>query len=263
MSWSCSNYLYLNSDKCATIRFSTSRSDSPLYFIEGLPIPAPSSHRDLGVIVSSNLSWSDHYNYICSKAYSSIYLIRRSFSSNVPTATKKQLYLSLVRSKLSYCSQLWRPQLIKDILLLEKVQRRATKFILNDFSSGYKDRLISLNILPLMYWLELNDIMYLVKSIKYPPDNVSIFEFVSFTNSPSRPNKLKHNYCRTSKARHFYFNRIVRLWNSLPPIDLTRSPRTIKHLLINHLWDHFLTNFEPLNHCTLHYLCPCSSCFTK
>ena len=61
------------------------------------------------------------------------------------------LYISLVRSKLIYSSQLWNPYLIKDIVMLERIQRCATKFILNDYTSSYKSRLLKLNILPLMY----------------------------------------------------------------------------------------------------------------
>ena len=48
---------------------------------------------------------------------------------------------------------------------IEKVQRRATKFILADYSSdcNYKTRLLRLGILPLMYILDLYDI-YLFKN---------------------------------------------------------------------------------------------------
>ena len=88
---------------------------------------------------------------ISSRAYRCLGLIRRSFSSYVPIKVKKLLYLSLVRSQLTYCSQVWRPRLIKDFTSLERIQRRATKFILNDFSSNYRDRLITLNLLPLLY----------------------------------------------------------------------------------------------------------------
>ena len=54
------------------------------------------------------------------------------------------------------------------------VQRRATKYILNDFTSDYKDRLISLELLPLMMFYELLDIMFFVKSLK-APKTVSIY----------------------------------------------------------------------------------------
>ena len=48
------------------------------------------------------------------KAYNTFGLLRRTFKTNNVQVTK-QLYISLVRSQLLYCSQLWRPQLIKDI----------------------------------------------------------------------------------------------------------------------------------------------------
>ncbi len=52
--------------------------------------------------------------------------------------------------------------LIKNILSLEKIQRRATKFVLGQGLSllTYKERLIKLNLLPLMYHLEPADIMF-------------------------------------------------------------------------------------------------------
>ena len=39
---------------------------------------------------------------------------------------------------------------IKDIITLERIQRHPTKFILNDYCSDYKNRLIKLKLLPLM-----------------------------------------------------------------------------------------------------------------
>ncbi len=116
--------------------------------------------------MDSKLSWSNHISAMCSKAYRSLHLIRRSVSPSSSTSLRKQLYLSLVRSHLVYCSQLWRPHLAKDILSLEQIQRRSTKYILQDYTSDYKSRLVPLNLLPLMYWLELQDITFFVKSLK-------------------------------------------------------------------------------------------------
>ena len=74
------------------------------------------SCRDLGVIFSSDLSWTDHYKVISRNAYKQLYVIKRSFSAFCPPHIKRLLYISLVHSKLSYCSQVWRPMLIKDIV---------------------------------------------------------------------------------------------------------------------------------------------------
>ena len=58
----------------------------------------------------------------------------------------------LVQSQLMYGSQLWNPYLIKDITTLERIQRRATKFILNDYISNYKSHLLELDLSPLIYF---------------------------------------------------------------------------------------------------------------
>ena len=134
---------------------------------------------------------------------------------------------------MTYCSQLWRPNLIKDILMLERVQCRATKYILNDFFSSYKSRLITLHLLPLMYLYELNE-MFLVKSLKSPSHSFNIYNFVSFTSSTMRSsaaNKLTHHRPTGTLTQHFYFTRISHLWNILPVIDLTLFTSTIHNSL--------------------------------
>jgi len=134
-----------------------------------------------------------------------------------------------------YCSPVWRPHLIKDITKLEQLQRRATKYIyiLQDYSSDYKSRLTNLNLLPLMYVFESSDIMFFINNIKNPTSSFNISSYISFLHSRTRSAglKLKHNISYTNKQRHFYFNRICRIWNSLPIINLNLSILTIKNQL--------------------------------
>ena len=63
---------------------------------------------------------------------------------------------------------------MKDILLLERVQRRATKFILIYYTMDYKTGSTHLKLLPLMYVLELQDVIFLIKSLNNP-QTVSIY----------------------------------------------------------------------------------------
>ena len=56
------------------------------------------------------------------------------------------LYKSLVRPHLEYCVQAWRPDLQRDIDLIERVQRRATKLIPNLKNKSYEDRLKHLDL---------------------------------------------------------------------------------------------------------------------
>ena len=233
------------------------------YQLNGQSINSCEVHRDLGILLSHNLTWSAHYNHITARAYRMLGLLRRTFSTTNSPITKKYLYISLVRSQLTYCSQVWRPNLMKDILTIETVQRRATKFILNDFSSDYRQRLISLELLPLMMEFELSDILFFVKSHKKPTPAFNILDYVSFSLCPTRSSthhKMVHKLARTNTARHFDFCRLPRLWNSLPAIDLTLSYPCIRDKLRKLFWNHFLRNFDTNKNCSYHFLCPCYKC---
>ena len=135
---------------------------------------------------------------------------------------KKLLYISLLRSQLIYCSQLWRPYLLKDIITLERIQRCATKFILNDYQSSYRFRLVKLHLLPLMYLFELYDIIFVIKSLKNPTISFNIYNYIQFHSSSSRlshANKLIHHRSTNLATHHFFFNRVPRLWKVLSIID--------------------------------------------
>ena len=175
---------------------------------------------------------------------------------------KKQLYLTLVRSKLTICSQLWRPLQIKHITLLENVQKRATKLITNDYVSNYRIRLLGLKLLLLMHWYELQDLLYPVKCLQNPPDNINLFHHISSVTSNTRRHQIMLQYqpTRTSFARHFYFNKIVKLWNAVQPIDISLPLSSIKHQLWNILWKNFEGNFNSANVCTYHFVCSCPQC---
>ena len=110
---------------------------------------------------------------------------------------------------------------------------------------------------------ELNDIIFFIRSLKSSHPGFNILDFIRFVTSKTTSssfNKLKHTFCCSSLSRHFYFNLLPRLWNSLPSIDLDQSLDTIKCKLKQVFWNHFLNHLNPDNICTFHFLCPCSSC---
>ncbi len=147
ISWSLQWNLPFNESKFRILQFSINATSDPLpYHIRGNKITQSSSHKDLGVLFTNTLNWDEHYNLMTSRAYRQLGMLRRTFTLH-NSSSRKNLYLSLVRSQLTYCSQVWRPSLIKHIELLERVQCRATKFILNDYELDYKSRLERLHLL--------------------------------------------------------------------------------------------------------------------
>ena len=119
-----------------------------------------------------------------------------------------------------------------------------------------------------MYIYDLADIMFFIKSVKFPSEKFNILDYVEFTSGSTRSAglKLKHNYksASTNNVMNSYFYRIVRriprLWNSIPIIDLSYPLTTIKFKLKNYFWNHFIDNFDSNNFCTFYYLCPCFKC---
>ena len=149
--------------------------------------------------------------------------------------------MPIIQPNLLHYSPLWRPYLIKHIDLLERVQRRAPKFILSDYSSDYKTRLIQLSMLPLMYIVEIANNVFFVKSINNPSEKFNILDFVDFSAGPTRSanTKLYHKTACTNITMNSYFYRLPKLWNHLPIIDLSWPLDEIKLKLKTYFWNHF------------------------
>jgi len=109
--------------------------------------------------MSNDLSWRKHHDYVLAKAYKTIGLLHRTLAKAMSIHTKKVLYVSLIRSTLTYHSPIWHPQYLKDI---QAIERQMTKFILHDYASSYKSRLLTLHLLPLMMQFEINDILFFI-----------------------------------------------------------------------------------------------------
>ena len=239
--WAISVQLEFNLSKCTQVTFKPSPATSSLatsYDMLHCSLSCNDTCKDLGLIVSNDITRDKHYEYVIARAYKILGLIRRTFSVSHCSLAKAKLYTTLVRSQLTYCTQLWRPHLMKDILNIERVQRCATKYVLNDYVSDYKTRLLKLKLLPLMYFFELQDIMFVVKSLKFPTNHFNIRDYISFGTTNTRlssGHKLLHIHHTSNMNRHFFFHRIPRLWNSFPIIDLTLSLSTIKTKLTDYL----------------------------
>ena len=62
------------------------------------------------------------------------------------------VYNTYIRPHQEYCVQIWSPYYAKDILMLEKVQRRATKLVIGLKEFTYDERLTQLKLYRLEEW---------------------------------------------------------------------------------------------------------------
>ena len=162
--------------------------------------------KDLGVIVSSDLTWSKHIEVIVAKANKTLGLIKRLVKDTSDLKVKKILYCALVRPILEYACNLWSPYTVKDRHLIENVQRRATKFILNyPQDLKYVDRLIKINILPLEFRRDISDLCLVFKS-RNGAITMDVNNFIN-TYEPGYKSRNydENNYHLIIKHRQDYF----------------------------------------------------------
>jgi len=227
------------------------------------------SYNDLGVHVQHNLSWNSHVLKKISTCNSRLAMIKRSVGFNAPFTVKLNLYRSLVIPHLDYCSQVWAPHTRLYLRKVEGVQRRATKYICNDYELNYNDRLTHTNLLPLCYRRELFDILFLFKCFR----NVYCTN-ISHVLNVSRPTRslrstdqfqLVPRPCKTESFSFSYCSRIAVIWNNLP-LDIRQhmysnlTLQSVKKLLISYYRSRFSDTFTVDNLCTWTTTCRCSSC---
>ena len=98
--------LQLNPEKCKSMILSKKRqvtAESVTLYLGGTSLDPVETFKYLSVLLSNNLSWSNHISGVCSRAKQILGLLYRQFY-NSSSATLKQLYLSLVRPHLEYAS---------------------------------------------------------------------------------------------------------------------------------------------------------------
>ena len=90
--------------------------------------------------MDANMKVSEQCRIAASKANQVLGMIRRNITYKDKSLIVP-LYKAIVRPHLEYCIQAWSPYLRKDIDMLEKIQRRATKLIPGLRDLRYEERL--------------------------------------------------------------------------------------------------------------------------
>ena len=84
--------------------------------------------RDLGVIIRSDLKSSSQCTKSAATARRVIEMVRRTFR-HLDIEDFLVIYKTYIRPHLEYCIQAWTPHLLKDIEVLERVQKAATHLV--------------------------------------------------------------------------------------------------------------------------------------
>ena len=122
-------------------------TNPPTITINGNTLETLPTFKYLGLLFTSNLSWSRHIEWVCTKAKKILGLLYRRFYQHADQPTLRQLYISIVRPHMEYAAPVWDPHLRKDQDLLESTQKFACKLMTKTWDRGY-DELLNMTNLP-------------------------------------------------------------------------------------------------------------------
>jgi len=176
-TWTRRNNICFNASKCKALTITQKKS--PLNFIyklDNVELENVSTEKDVGVNNTNSLTWNKHIHAITAKANKLLGLLKRM--------------CPLMKSQLSYATQVWSPDKIALKTQIERVQRRTTRWILKQRVGvmSYSDRLLTLKLL-LTFDGELKDLVFFYKCLNGLAD-LNLSDFVSLICF-SQPNQTK------------------------------------------------------------------------
>jgi ribonuclease P/MRP protein subunit RPP40 len=214
-----------NVDKCKIMHLG-SKNRQVVYNMGGRDLNVVNEEKDLGVVVCSNFKVANQCATAARKGYQTLGLISRTFISK-KKGIISMLYKSLVRPHLDYCIQAWRPHLQKDINVLERVQRRATRMVEECKGLDYEERLKVMNLTTLETRRERADLIEVFKILNgleglseedffVRNSSVTAGSMSSGTSTRGNSFKLYKKGVKLDVAKYSFANRVVNNWNKLP-----------------------------------------------
>lgn len=211
-----------NAKKCFVMNMTNKRKKLSFQYTLHAQILDPVQHHQyLGVFLTHKYKWDFQYAHITKKASRVLGMLRRNLRGCSRTI-KSTAYLALVRPHLEYAASVYDPYEAKYIKQLEMVQRRAARFVNNNYNqrASVTDMLRDLNWDSLEHRREVARLA-LMKQIQsgqsaIPKTLTPLAVTRSRRSSTSNSQHLKQTYCRTDFFKFSYFPRTCKDWNKLP-----------------------------------------------
>ena len=146
-------------------------------------------------------------------------IVRRNLHS-CSKSVKATAYKTLVRPRLEFCAAIWDPHHATSKKKIETIQRRAARFVANDYDRGSSVT----SILSNLQWETLENrrtklrLIALFKEVhKITPSTVQLRQRLLSTRRQAGPNILETPSFNKNCYQHSFYPRSTREWNALPP----------------------------------------------
>ena len=247
--WSIDWQMFFNIPKCKHMRMGREENNTSNVTTsnnEEVPIKKVSSEKDLGVVIDNKLLYREHISGKVKTANKILGLIFRTFTY-MDKDMFLDLYKTLVRPHLEYATPIWTPLYKKDSIMLENVQRRATRLVKALSGLTYQERLLELGLPSLEYRRLRADVIEVYKIINQI-DKINIDKFFTFAqNAGTRGHsrKLYKKRSRLNVRANTFSNRVVDVWNNLTESVVTAPTLNTFKSRLNKYWHGPHLKFNP------------------
>ena len=182
------------------------------------------------MIITEDRKTSKQCATATTKAMTKLRIIKRSFKY-FDKSCFTMLYKTYIRPQLEYCIQAWSPGLRRDIDMMEKVQRRATKMIPSLRSKPYHDRLEELKLYSLEHRRLRRDVIEAYKILNGLEgiEESKLFQRRIHIQLRGHKDKLFKPALKKglNTRKNFFSVRVISEWNSLPAYVVEAATRNI------------------------------------
>ena len=219
--WVWANKLSLNINKTALSICSTKAvTDVCRVKIRNVEINLVNNFKFLGIIIDSNLSFSNHYQNICNKTSRSSSVLSK-LGSYVPQPILRKLYQTMIYPHLNYGIEIWGNSCKTGIKRLQRIQNKCIKIISSTNTYEPSDYAS----LKLMSFKHIHEYFSLIRFFKYYKLNESLnFKTKIENHQTNHSYNTRHSMAlnlncpnlRLSKLKTSFLYNSIKFWNKIP-----------------------------------------------
>ena len=182
--WCKQNGMLLNTEKTKVMLISTRqkriRLDTRLLSLtyNETDLQLTTGDKILGVYIDENFQWNNHFQFVCKKVSSYIWLLSR-IKSYLSLEHRSLFYKAYIQPHFNYCNIIWGNSTNSNVSRLTKLQRRVCKIILENEYEDLDSAQKRLNILSFDQNVFVNKAktMYKVANSLLPQCIIDFFQF--------------------------------------------------------------------------------------
>ena len=214
--WSLAWKMDFNATKCHVVEMGKSaKRPQGAYYMGSEEIRKVEDEKDLGVTVKCDLSPEKHIQKIVGATYRLLVNMRVAFY-HMDVEMLRKLIVSIIRPRLEYAAVIWSPGQKKYINKLERIQRMATRLVVEIGDLPYEKRLERLDLPTLERRRQRGDLIQMFKLVK-DLEKVDRKDLLRRDEGRTRGHsfKLKKTRCLKKIKEDSFPYRTIDVWNAL------------------------------------------------